>query len=182
MKILRGRLLECAIVLVCLAVLSGMSYAANPNPPKGKIAPEDKRKTEKALKALGAEITRKVPADAESAFPLLKAHLGANSYIYGAALAFAPVEKSGKPVKSSPYVYRSEGKLVQKNLIDSYDYTTQDWYTLPIKSRKPVWSEPYYDEGGGEAWMITYSIPLYSKGKNPRLIGVLTSDLVIPKE
>ncbi len=182
MKNLESRLLACATVLICLAVLSGAVYAANPNPPKGKVAPEDKRKVEKTLGALGAEITRKVPANAESAFALLKAHLGANSYIYGAALAFAPTEKSGKPVKSSPYVYRSEGKLVQKNLIDSYDYTTQDWYTLPIKTKKPAWSEPYYDEGGGEAWMITYSIPLYSKGKQPRLIGVLTSDLVIPNE
>ncbi len=182
MKNLGSRSLGCAILLICLAVLSGVSYAANPNPPKGKVAPEDKRKVEKALGALGAEITRKVPADVESAFPLLRAHLGANSYIYGAALAFAPVGKSGKTAKSSPYVYRSEGKFVQKNLVDSYDYTTQAWYTLPIKAKKPVWSEPYYDEGGGEAWMITYSIPLYSKGKNPRLIGVLTSDLIIPNE
>jgi hypothetical protein len=39
-----------------------------------------------------------------------------------------------------------------------------------------VWSEPYYDAGGGEAWMVTYSVPVYSSRKNPRLIGVVTID------
>lgn len=43
-------------------------------------------------------------------------------------------------------------------------------------------SKPYYDAGGGEAWMIAYSIPLYFQGKQPQLIGVLTSDLIVPNE
>lgn len=182
MKNLRRKSLGYAILLICLAAYSGISYAARSDAPKGQIAPDVKVKVEKALKALGAEITRKEPVDAKFAFALLTTHLGKNSYIYGAAFAFAPAEKSGKLVKSSPYVYRSSGKLIEKNLMDSYDYTVQDWYVLPVKAREPVWSKFYYDEGGGDAWMITYSIPIYSKGKQPRLIGVLTSDLLIPNE
>lgn len=171
------------IMLICLVGYAGVSSAArSADAPKREIAPDVKVKVEKALKALDVEITRKVLADDQSAFTLLKAHLDNNSYIYGAAFAFAPTEVSGKLIKSSPYVYRSGGKLIEKNLLVSYDYTVQDWYALPVKERKPVWSNPYYDEGGGDAWMITYSIPVYSKGKQPRLIGVLTSDLLIPSE
>jgi sigma-B regulation protein RsbU (phosphoserine phosphatase) len=171
-----------AILLICLTAYSAVSYAAGANAPKNQIAPDIKGKVEKVLKALGTEITRKEPVDAKSAFALLTAHLSKNSYIYGAAFAFAPAEKSGKLVKTSPYVYRSGGKLIEKDLIDSYDYTVQDWYVVPVKAGKPVWSSPYYDEGGGDAWMITYSIPIYSGGKRPQLIGVLTSDLLIPSE
>ncbi|MCX5871056.1 MAG: cache domain-containing protein [Deltaproteobacteria bacterium] len=182
MKNLRRRSLACAIVLICLAACASVSHAARPNAPKSEVAPTIKSQVEDALRVLGKEITRRVPVDNKSAFELLRLYLGQNSYIYGAAFAFAPAEKSGKLVKSSPYVYRSGGKLIEKNLIDSYNYTVQDWYLLPVKAREPVWSKPYYDEGGGDAWMITYSIPIYSNGKQPRLIGVLTSDLHIPNK
>ncbi len=184
MKNLRKVSIACTIVLICLAVCSGVSHAAGPNAskPKTEVAPAIKAQVEDALRVLGKEITRKVPMDNKSAFALLRSYLTKNSYIYGAAFAFAPVEKNGRLIKSSPYVYRSGGKLVEKNLIDAYDYSVQDWYVRPVNSRKPVWSKPYYDEGGGEAWMITYSIPIYSKGKQSQLIGILTSDLLIPNE
>lgn len=182
MKNLRRRSLACAIVLVCLAASAGVSHAAKPTAPKSEVAPAMKSQVEDVLGVLGKEITRQAPADDKSALALLKSYLGRNSSIYGAAFAFAPVKKNGKLVKSAPYVYRSGGKLVEKNLTAAYDYSVQDWYVLPAKAKKPVWSKPYYDEGGGDGWMITYSIPIYSEGKQPRLIGVLTSDLLLPNE
>ena len=182
MKNLRRRSLEWAIVLICLAACSGVSHAARPNAAKSEVAPATKSRVEDALRVLGKEITRKVPVDTKSAFALLTRHLGEHPYIYGAAFAFAPVKKNSKLVKSAPYLYRSGGRLIEKNLMDAYDYTAQDWYVLPVNARKPVWSEPYYDEGGGDAWMITYSVPIYSREKQPRLMGVLTSDLLIPNE
>lgn len=182
MKNPRRRSLACAIVLITLVLCSGVSRAAGPSAPKSEVAPAIKSQVVDALGSLGKEITRRAPVDDKSVFALLRSHLGRNSYIYGAAFAFAPVKKNGRLVKSSPYVYRSGGKLIEKNLIAAYDYSVQDWYALPVKAREPVWSKPYYDEGGGEAWMITYSIPIYSKGKQPRLIGVLTSDLLLPGE
>ncbi|MCX5880635.1 MAG: cache domain-containing protein [Deltaproteobacteria bacterium] len=182
MKNLRRRSLGCAIVLICLTAGIGVSHAASPSAPKREVAPAIKSQVEDVLWVLGKKITRKAPADTQSAIALLTRHLSENPYIYGAAFAFGPVKKNNKLVKSSPYVYRNEGKLIEKNLIDAYDYTVQDWYVLPVNASKPVWSEPYYDKGGGDAWMITYSIPIYSKGKHPRLIGVLTSDLLISNE
>ncbi|MBI5592588.1 MAG: hypothetical protein HY881_19145 [Deltaproteobacteria bacterium] len=182
MKNVRRRSLGFAIVLICLAAGIGVSHATSPSAPKTEVAPAIKRQVEDVLGALAKKMTRHAPADSQSVISLLTRHLGENPYIYGAAFAFAPVKKNGELVKSSPYVYRSEGKFIEKNLIDAYDYTVQDWYVLPVNARKPVWSEPYYDKGGGDAWMITYSIPIYAKGKHPRLIGVLTSDLFLPNE
>ena len=50
-----------------------------------------------------------------------------------------------------------------------------DWYQIPKLLNKPYWSEPYYDEGGGEMMMTTYSKPLYdSEGK---LYAIITADM-----
>ncbi|MEI6262089.1 MAG: cache domain-containing protein [Deltaproteobacteria bacterium] len=182
MKSLRRRSLRCAIVLICLAVCLGVSHAAMSNTPNSEVVQAIRSQVEDVLSVLGKEITQKAPVDTKSAIALLTRHLAENPYIYGAAFAFAPLKKNNKLIKSSPYVYRSGGKLIKKNLIDAYDYTFQDWYVLPVNARKPVWSDPYYDKGGGDAWMITYSIPIYSRGNHSRLIGVLTSDILIPNQ
>ncbi|HEX7237341.1 MAG TPA: SpoIIE family protein phosphatase, partial [Gammaproteobacteria bacterium] len=44
---------------------------------------------------------------------------------------------------------------------------------------QPVWSLPYFDAGGGETWMVTYSVPFFRRvAGNPRaLAGVVTADL-----
>jgi hypothetical protein len=55
-----------------------------------------------------------------------------------------------------------------------YDYTTLDWYREPMSLRKDRWSLPYFDEGGGNIWMVTYAVP-FRRGK--RLAGVVTLDL-----
>lgn len=182
MNNLKRRALASALVLVCLAAYSCVCRVAKTDAPKSEVSPAVKSQVEDALGVLGGEITRQAPADDKSAFALLRSYLSRNSYIYGAAFAFAPVDKNGSLVKSSPYVYRSGENLIEKNLIDAYDYTVQDWYALPANAKKPVWSKPYYDKGGGEAWMITYSIPIYSNDNQPRLIGVLTSDVLVPNE
>jgi hypothetical protein len=62
---------------------------------------------------LGKKITRKSPANTQSAIALLTRHMSENPYIYGATFAFSPVKKNSKLVKSSPYIYRSEGKFIE---------------------------------------------------------------------
>jgi hypothetical protein len=111
-------------------------------------------------------------------FTLLRRHLEENPEIYGAAFAFAPVERDGALIKSSPYVFRSGGDtagFVEKDLALSYDYATEAWYAEPVKVGKALWSAPYFDAGGGEIWMVTYSVPVYDS--ESRLVGVVTSDL-----
>jgi sigma-B regulation protein RsbU (phosphoserine phosphatase) len=50
-----------------------------------------------------------------------------------------------------------------------------DWYQIPKLLKKPCWSEPYFDEGGADVLMTTYSIPLYdAQGK---MFAVFTADI-----
>jgi len=112
---------------------------------------------------------------------LLREMVESNKDIYGAALAFEPWYKSPKELYYSFYYYR-DTKTHQINFIhlgnSSYNYYTMDWYQIPKELGKAEWSEPYYDEGGGNIIMSTYSIPLYisEKGRQ-KFIGILTVDV-----
>jgi hypothetical protein len=57
---------------------------------------------------------------------------------------------------------------------DFYDYRGFDWFTTPVETREVWLSDPYYDEGGANADIVTVSIPAQS-GKN--LVGVATADI-----
>lgn len=50
-----------------------------------------------------------------------------------------------------------------------------DWYQIPRLLNKPYWSEPYYDEGGGNIIMTTYSYPIYDMQGN--MVAIFTADL-----
>ena len=55
-----------------------------------------------------------------------------------------------------------------------YDYTVADWYTTPTQ-REATWlSDPYYDDGGANADIVTISVPAAWGGE---LIGVATADI-----
>ena len=102
-----------------------------------------------------------------------------NTLIYGTCIAFAPRISNGDTILYAPYVYVADDSLVYKDLGDEqYHYVKKEWYVQPRDLGKGVWSEPYYDEGGGEALMATYSVPFYrnSKGKKT-FAGVVTADI-----
>ena len=102
-----------------------------------------------------------------------------NPEIYGTGVFFEPhiYDKNGQPF--GPYVYRENNKDTLKYLGGaSYNYFTYDWYQLPKELGHATWSEPYYDEGGGNLVMSTYSVPLYRtvNGKK-EFIGVIGADI-----
>ncbi|RPI34309.1 MAG: HAMP domain-containing protein [Nitrospiraceae bacterium] len=110
---------------------------------------------------------------------LLRAVVERNSDIYGAAVAFEP-DAFGKGRKHfAPYFYRTQKGLEFADLGDpSYDYLSQDWYQIPKELGRPQWTEPYFDKGGGNILMSTYSVPFYwSKGGKRYLAGVVTADI-----
>ena len=100
-----------------------------------------------------------------------------NDFICGCAVAFEPHYYSSEGHYFSPYSYRDEnGNIRSKQLgTDTYDYHYMDWYQIPKLLNEPYWSEPYYDDGGGEMMMTTYSKPLYDEYGN--LYAVITADL-----
>ena len=57
---------------------------------------------------------------------------------------------------------RQNGGIDFANLdSDDYRYPLQDWYQIPSILHKTIWSDPYFDEGGGNIIMSTCSVPFY---------------------
>ncbi len=110
---------------------------------------------------------------------LLRAVVENNPEVYGATVAFEPGVFDPQSYYFAPYFYRDRDRIAFTYLgSDSYRYFTMDWYQMPKELGRPVWSEPYYDEGGGGIVMSTYSVPLYqSVDGNRRFIGVVTADV-----
>jgi sigma-B regulation protein RsbU (phosphoserine phosphatase) len=110
---------------------------------------------------------------------ILARTVAANPEIYGAAFAYAPRGAADRLKRTAPCAYRSGGRVVLKDLgADNYRYDVWDWYTLPRDLERPVWSEPYFDESGGGALMVTYSVPVFDgQGAAKELVGVVTCDV-----
>ncbi|MBW1779793.1 MAG: SpoIIE family protein phosphatase [Deltaproteobacteria bacterium] len=110
---------------------------------------------------------------------LLHAVVENNRDIYGATIAFQPYAFRKDRRCFAPYYCQSGGRLRFTYLdCDSYDYFLWDWYRIPQEVLHAVWSEPYYDKGGGNITMSTYSVPFFRTIEgNRRFIGVVTADI-----
>jgi hypothetical protein len=118
-----------------------------------------------------------LPLTNDAIYPFLEQFLAAHPEVYGSTLSLDPAY-AGKQL--APYVYRSGGTLVRKDLaVGGYDYAKAPWFTEPMTRKAPVWSDAYFDEGGGEIMMVTYSAPVMKDG---RVIGVLTADFALEEE
>jgi phosphoserine phosphatase RsbU/P len=99
--------------------------------------------------------------------------------VFGSCFAFEPYAFTPDSYYYAPYIYESRKGVKEKMLgSKAYNYFEQDWYSLPKASDKPVWTEPYYDKGGGDTLMCTYSSPFYLEENGTRKFsGVLTMDI-----
>lgn len=106
-----------------------------------------------------------------------------NDEIYGATISFEPFASPDKRKLFAPYFFkRLNGSIGFADLSsDGYDYPVRDWYQQPRTLKAPVWSEPYFDEGGGNVVMTTYAVPFYRPGRGGqrRLAGIATADVSI---
>ncbi|MCX6152488.1 MAG: cache domain-containing protein [Ignavibacteriales bacterium] len=102
-----------------------------------------------------------------------------NIEIFGVTIAFEPYEFSRNIKYFAPYYYKYNEQIKYTNLGDgSYDYPHMDWYQIPKELNKPIWSEPYLDEGGGNIVMSTYAVPIYKTIKGEKkFIGIITADV-----
>ena len=115
----------------------------------------------------------------DSLWALTKGIVQDNPMVYGSAMAL--VENYSKKAGRfySPYAYR-DGDVIRSLQLgtDQYNYTQQEWFLGALEAgEKGYWSEPYFDEGGGDKLMTTYSVPIYDhKGT---LAAVLTADVAL---
>ena len=118
------------------------------------------------------------PASDRSVRQMLQRTLENNPEIYGTTIAFEPVGSARAARLHAPYAYRDGAEIKTVQLEAAYDYRVQDWYQIPRELERAGWSEPYFDEGGGNTLMATYSVPFYAgSGATRRLMGVVTADI-----
>src|SRR5271157_415373 len=104
-----------------------------------------------------------------------------NGRIFGSTVAFLPYAFEPHLERFAPYFFRAEGGIKFEQLgTDSYDYFSKDWFRVPVKLGKAIWTDPYFDEGGGNVAMITYACPMFDKREEAstgRLRAVVTADI-----
>lgn len=121
-----------------------------------------------------------VPETLDSLWGLPKGIVEDNPVVYGSAIALMENYHRSKAGRHfAPYAHREGDSIVTVQLgTPEYDYTHQEWFVGALKAgSKGYWSEPYFDEGGGNKLMTTYSVPVYDH-KN-RLAAVLTADVAL---
>lgn len=101
--------------------------------------------------------------------------------LFGTALAYEPYTFKKDAFYFSSYLYREGDTILHTTLDDpEYDYFYQDWYLIPKILQKPVWSDPYFDEGGGGVFMTSYSVPFYAYAELKETFkGIVTVDVSI---
>lgn len=124
-----------------------------------------------------------VPLDRLNLLLLIRGVVERQKEIFGSTVAYEPYAFEPDFRDFSPYFYKSPDGVTFAQLgNDSYDYSGKDWYTIPKSHKAPVWSEPYYDEGGGDVIMCTYSFPFFhlteDGGRGP-FRGVVTADVSV---
>ena len=105
--------------------------------------------------------------------------LDVNDKIYGSTISFEPFKFAKDKKLFAPYIYNLKNRRIKSDLgTESYNYLKWDWYTIPKQKFAPVWTEPYFDEGGGNIMMTTYTAPFFKKiGNTQEFYGVVTADV-----
>jgi hypothetical protein len=127
-----------------------------------------------ALDAFVADLQAN-PLDSAGLSDRVRDYLAAQSgSFFGTTVAL--LDNTGKAYYS-PYWFRLNDTLAMKNLADStYQIDEQEWLRLPIESGYAIWTEPYFDAGGGEVWMRTRAVPVL---KNNEIVAVATTDVKV---
>lgn len=115
----------------------------------------------------------------EEIYNWTKRNVENNDFIYGSSITFAPYVFNKNQRLFAPYSFRSPDGIKQIEIgKDAYDYSNGewDWYNLPQQEKKPIWTEPYFDNEAGNIWMVTYSMPVF---RDNSFWAVVTIDIPI---
>ncbi|MDH5467146.1 MAG: SpoIIE family protein phosphatase [Candidatus Aminicenantes bacterium] len=137
------------------------------------------RSMEVATTNLSTFLQQSAYDDKQRLLGLIRSFVECNPEIYGSTIAFEPYAYDQNSLYFSPYFYKSEGETKFTYIGgEGYHYFYWTWYQLPKELNRPVWNEPYYDEGAGNIIMSTFSVPLYKIFSGEKeFLGVLTADI-----
>lgn len=120
-------------------------------------------KTEKELQSYLAKVVARYPS------------------IYGSCLAFEPHTFAPSREFYAPYCYWKDGHVESTDIgTPEYNPFRREWYAKPKTLQHALWTEPYFDDGGGNALMTTHSVPFYKAGSpdtKENFLGIATIDI-----
>jgi sigma-B regulation protein RsbU (phosphoserine phosphatase) len=112
---------------------------------------------------------------------LLRTFVETHDDIFGATIALNP-EITGSARGFAPYYHRRDGALTRADLTSTANnYPDRAWFSDAVDAGQALWVEPYYDEGGGEVLMTTFSVPVYHTDRQGgrSLYAVVTADVAL---
>ncbi|MCD8141025.1 MAG: methyl-accepting chemotaxis protein [Planctomycetaceae bacterium] len=134
----------------------------------------------RAIAQIGTALSRHFTANrtenADQIYAALEYAYDSSDAIYGGAVIFDEYAFSDDRCLFAPYVMR-RGNVGFTRTEIAYDYTVQGdpktaWFTEPKRTGLPHWSMPYFDEGAGNALMVTYSVPFQRVGMFSGVVGI----------
>ena len=122
--------------------------------------------------------------DPESMYTYCSELVKSNPYIVGCAIAFKPDYYPGRKLFMA-YIHRkgnilnSEGEpeLVRQDTYTSRPYTEQVWYSEPVNTGRPCWTDPLKGEDAEDIPLVSFCLPIYDKNKE--CVGTMATDLPI---
>ncbi len=100
-----------------------------------------------------------------------------NPVVVGSTVALVPDYNKKYPL-FAPYAIRDSktGDIKTISLAtESYDYPSQEWFTRPLATGEGYWSEPYFDKGGSDMLVSTFSMPV--RDPEGRVAAIITADI-----
>ena len=145
------------------------------------------RSVEKVTEGLAGAVDDVEPARARARRMLRKTVRG-NEELYAAGIGFEPATYG----RYAPYAFEpgSQYGTTAETGVDARDgivvtdlgrggaaYEVNDWYQLPVQMRTAVWTEPYFQEGGGDVVLATYAVPVHLRDDATPVSAVCTGDV-----
>ncbi len=107
----------------------------------------------------------------------LRSVVESNRDIYGSCIVFRPYGFDETVNGYGPYFYHGAKGLEFVQLADAdYNYFQWEWYRQPRDLGEALWTEPYFDDGGGNVLMTTRTVPFRREGL---FWGVATIDIAL---
>ncbi|MEO1130620.1 MAG: HAMP domain-containing protein, partial [Planctomycetota bacterium] len=110
----------------------------------------------------------------------LEANVVMHPLVYGSAMAFEPGTFREDDSLFCPYVCRDGDGIrsmnISRDVLDWYADPQWEWWHLPKASGEATWTNPYFDDGAGDALMVTFASPFFVDGT---VRGVATVDVLV---
>ena len=120
-------------------------------------------------------VRKTLPAP-DSLWVLSRRIIECNESVYGSAVAVTEGYFPEKGRLFAPYTFRNGYRIDTVQLgKESYGYPEKEWFVKPLELNEGYWSEPYFDEGGGEELMTTFSMPVTDM--DGKVAAILTADI-----